>query len=65
MTDKTVTPLTGSTSQDVGGASYTLVGKFPERFYRRREVCEMLAIASSTLTDYVKQGVVGQTCILA
>jgi len=57
MADKTVTPLTGSTSQDAGGASYALAGKFPERFYRRREVCEMVAIASSTLTDYVKQGI--------
>jgi predicted DNA-binding transcriptional regulator AlpA len=56
MTKNTVSAF--ASGADTGSPSYTLIGKYPERFYRRREVCEMLAIPSSTLTDYVKNGVI-------
>jgi predicted DNA-binding transcriptional regulator AlpA len=58
MAGKTATQSTTPACPDTGNASYTLISKYPERFYRRREVCEMLAIPSSTLTDYVKSGII-------
>lgn len=45
------------TTPATGEVSYTLTGKFPDRFYKRPAVCEMLAIPSSTLTDYVAKGI--------
>ncbi len=57
MAERTVTPLTKPTPQDAGNASYTLTSKYPERFHRRKAVCEMLSISSSTLTDYVAKGI--------
>ncbi|OQX04480.1 MAG: hypothetical protein BWK73_36050 [Thiothrix lacustris] len=58
MADRTAEQPVKEIGDDTATTPYTLTGKYPERFYRRRDVCEMLAIASSTLTDYVKQGIV-------
>lgn len=51
MTDEIENP------QDAINTSHRPISKFPERFYRRRDVCEMLSIASSTLSDYVSKGI--------
>ena len=54
MDERTVIPIKFKSTE---GTSSNLVTDFQERFLRRRDVCLLTTIPSSTLTDYIKQGI--------
>lgn len=55
MADRTLNQTAGNEQQFVVAGQH---GFYSERLHRRKATCEMLGISSSTLTDYVNQGIV-------